>query len=415
MGEIVDLQEDKNNKTLKIVQINAVYEYSSTGRTTTEMHEYLRKNGVDSYVFCTNINSPSNNIFSYSSSFDQKLHAVLSRLSGLQAMFSYLSTQRMISKLKAIKPDVVHLRVLHSNCINLPLLLKYLAKEDIATVITLHDCWYFTGHCCYFIDSKCGRWKSGCGNCPDTKKWNPSLFFDNSYYMLKTKERLFNNIERLAVVGVSNWVTDFIEDSILKKSKIIKRIYNWIDVDLFVPLPYVDIRAKHNLSKDDFVVLSVAQQWTSTKGLGVILKAAEKCRIMKFLIIGNIPNIKLPDNIIRVGVLSNTKELASYYATADVFLNPSIRETFGKVTAEALSCGTPAVVYNATATPELIGDGCGYVVEIGDIDGVVRALNYINENGKEKYTYKCRNHVVENYKKEIILQQYMDLYYRLIK
>ena len=39
---------------MKIVQINAVYEYSSTGRTTMEMHEYLRSIGVESHVFCTN-------------------------------------------------------------------------------------------------------------------------------------------------------------------------------------------------------------------------------------------------------------------------------------------------------------------------------------------------------------------------
>ena len=36
---------------MKIVQINAVYEYSSTGRTTREMHLSLIDRGVDSYVF----------------------------------------------------------------------------------------------------------------------------------------------------------------------------------------------------------------------------------------------------------------------------------------------------------------------------------------------------------------------------
>ena len=43
---------------MKIVQVNAVYEYSSTGRNTMETHEYLRTLGHESYVFCTNKNIP---------------------------------------------------------------------------------------------------------------------------------------------------------------------------------------------------------------------------------------------------------------------------------------------------------------------------------------------------------------------
>ena len=47
---------------MKVVQINAVYEYSSTGRTTMEMHEYLRSQGIESHVFCTNKSIPENNV-----------------------------------------------------------------------------------------------------------------------------------------------------------------------------------------------------------------------------------------------------------------------------------------------------------------------------------------------------------------
>ena len=74
---------------MKVVQINAVYEYSSTGRTTTEMHEYLCANGIESYVFCANKSNPKKKIYRFSNSFDMKVHSALSRLLGLQAMFSY--------------------------------------------------------------------------------------------------------------------------------------------------------------------------------------------------------------------------------------------------------------------------------------------------------------------------------------
>ena len=48
---------------MKIVQINAVYEYSSTGRTTKEMHLSLKDRGIDSYVFCTNKSIPEDKVY----------------------------------------------------------------------------------------------------------------------------------------------------------------------------------------------------------------------------------------------------------------------------------------------------------------------------------------------------------------
>lgn len=395
---------------MKVVQINAVYEYSSTGRTTTELHEYLEKNGVDSYVFCCNKSFPEKNVFKIGNKWDLKVHSFLSHLFGLQGFFSFFSTKRMLRHLDKIKPDIVHLRVLHSNCVNLPLLLKYLAKRDIATVITLHDCWFFTGHCCYFIDSNCDKWRNKCGNCPDLKNWNRSWFFDNTQYILKTKKELFEQINNLTVVGVSNWVTSFIPYSILKDAKRIIRIYNWVDVNKFKPLDTTDLRKKLDL-EDKFVVLGVAQNWYSTKGLKDFISVAKINPEMRFVLVGNIVTDEtLPENIISVGVLSDVNELVSYYSMADVFFNPSIRETFGKVTIEALSSGTPVVVYNATASPELVKSGCGYVVEKHDIATVSIKLNEIKEKGKSLYERYCRNFVVENFSKGILQKEYLNLY-----
>lgn len=399
---------------MKVVQINAVYEYSSTGRTTTEMHEYLCAKGIESYVFCTNQSNPSKNIFRFSSGLDMKIHSALSRLLGLQGMFSYFSTKKLLAKLEQIKPDVVHLRVLHSNCINLPLLLRYLAKHDIATVLTLHDCWYFTGHCCYFVDSKCNRWKEGCGHCPDLKNWNTSLFFDNSDKLLALKKKLFGEIKNLAVVGVSDWVTGFIKNSILKDAKIVKRIYNWIDISKFTPRDTKAIRERIGISEKDFVVLGVAQIWSTSKGLDSFIKLAQRCPDIKIAIVGKVLETNLPDNVILLGVVSDTQQLIDYYSMADVFFNPSQRETFGKVTIEAMAAGTPAIVYKATASPELIKDECGYVVEINDIESVINVLKEIENKGKEYYTENCRTYVFETFNRNVLMEKYLSLYNQII-
>ena len=398
---------------MKVVQINAVYEYSSTGRTTTELHEYLLKNGVDSYVFCCNRSIPEKNVIKIGNTWDYRVHSFLSHLLGFQGFFSYFSTRKMLKLLDKISPNVVHLRVLHSNCVNIPLLLKYLAQKNIATVLTLHDCWFFTGHCCYFIDSNCDKWQNKCGNCPDLKNWNNSWFFDNTKYILQKKKELFGDIKNLTIVGVSDWVTSFIPHSILKDAKCIKRIYNWVDVNKFRPLNTTDLRKKLEL-EDKFVVLGVAQNWYSTKGLKDFISVAKINPEMRFVLVGNIVTDEtLPENIISVGVLSDVNELVSYYSMADVFFNPSIRETFGKVTIEALSSGTPVVVYNATASPELVSEGCGYVVDLGDIEGCARSLNEIKRRKKTSFSPFCRQHAENNFSKEGIIQQYINLYEQL--
>ena len=78
----------------------------------------------------------------------------------------------------------------------------------------------------------------------------------------------------------------------------------------------------------------------------------------------------LPENVLAFERTDSTQKLAEIYSSADVLFNASIEETFGMPTAEALACGTPAIVYNTTASPELIKSDRGYVVPAKDLDSV---------------------------------------------
>ncbi len=61
------------------------------------------------------------------------------------------------------------------------------------------------------------------------------------------------------------------------------------------------------------------------------------------------------------------EDLATHYASADIFLFPSLTETFGNVVSEALASGLPVVAFNCAAAAELIRDGeNGWLVTPGD-------------------------------------------------
>ena len=65
--------------------------------------------------------------------------------------------------------------------------------------------------------------------------------------------------------------------------------------------------------------------------------------------------------------------LARHYASADLFLFPSVTETFGNVTVEALASGLPIVAFDYAAAREHVNDDCGRRVAFGDEDGFIRA------------------------------------------
>ena len=67
--------------------------------------------------------------------------------------------------------------------------------------------------------------------------------------------------------------------------------------------------------------------------------------------------------------------LAHYYASADLFLFPSVTDTFGNVTLEALASGLPVVAFDMAAAAEYVDDCVsGLLVEPGDESGFVAAV-----------------------------------------
>lgn len=396
---------------MKIVQINAVYEYSSTGRTTMEMHEYLCSHGIDSYVFCTNKNIPEYNVFKIGCDLDYKIHSFLSHLTDGQGLYSKKSTKKLLTRLDEIKPDIVILRNLHANYINYPLLLKYLSSKDIATIIVLHDVWTFTGHCCYYSIDNCDKWKTSCHHCPALGSYNKSWFWDNSTNNFMRKMELFQSIPRLAVIGVSKWVANEAKHSpMFVKARYIDYIYNWIDLKKFYPQDNIEIRSKLQL-ENYYTVISVAQNWCEGKGLSIIFNVAKRLPNVRFILVGTMSYKGiLPENIISVGVTSNVSELAQYYSMADALLVCSLQETFGKVSAEALSCGTPVLSNNATANPEIAGEECGFSFENNNVDQIVYCIDKMKNVGKAFYTNKCINRAVTEFNFDIQIQKYMDLF-----
>ena len=401
---------------MKILQINAVGQTKSTGRTCREIQAYL--NDRTEHECRTVFAQGTKDQFSFQigNRFEWKIHALLSRITGKQAHFSRIGTSRLLRYMDDYHPDVVILRNLHTNFIHFPKLMKYLAAHDIAVIAVLHDCWFFTGKCSYYTTTGCMRWKTGCHHCPRLKIDNPSWLFDATPSLWKEKKKLFEAIPRLAVVGVSDWVTNEARVSYLSCAKEILRIYNWIDLDVFCPQNDTDgLRKRYNLENKK-VVLGVATFWGRIKGLSAQCTLAEKLgKEYTVVLIGKrCGGFKLPENIVSIPPTDSAEKLAKWYSLADVFVTTSLEETFGKVSAEAVSCGTPVVCFDSTANRELVGKGCGKSVKAGDLDEMLDAVIEICQNGKSRYQTACRSFAVKNFSQGDRIKDYIALAERLL-
>ena len=150
---------------MKIVEINGT-NYSSTGNIALNIAKKARKEGFEVYTCCKN--SLKSSQFKYDnqivigSRYERLISEQLAQLSGLSGSFNWFGTREFISKLESIKPDLVHLHIMHDTYINLEMLFKYLSRNKIPVVWTFNDCWAFTGKCPYSEMDKCDKWKSGC-------------------------------------------------------------------------------------------------------------------------------------------------------------------------------------------------------------------------------------------------------------
>jgi glycosyltransferase involved in cell wall biosynthesis len=139
---------------------------------------------------------------------------------------------------------------------------------------------------------------------------------------------------------------------------------------------------------DDEFVIAFLGRIVMEKGLDVFSLAvktlAERGVAHRVLVIGDGPARPWFEQQLPVAIFVGQQvgcELAHALASTDVLLNPSITETFGNVTLEAMACGLPVVAAAATGATNLVRDGeNGILVEPGDTDAMADALQAYAEN-----------------------------------
>ena len=407
----------KNRKVL--LQINVTANSGSTGRIAEQINQLARTQGWDTYLAYGRAMQPCDStLIKVGNKWQVYEHYIEAKLFDNDGWASRIATRKFIRVIKKLNPDIIHLHNLHGHWLNCKMLFEYLNTIDTPIVWTTHDPWPFTG-CGHFSLVDCYKWRDGgcTNNCP--RKHLPSLFrmCEKTKKHFDEKKKLISSLRNLTIVPNSRWMESVAKQSYLKDRRI-NLILNGVDVNAFQPLHSFEVLKKYHLDGIDYVV-GVATSWSARKGLeDYKVLASQLKNKAKIVLVGM--NGKQAELMARLGIITiprteNISELAAIYTGSIAVLNLSYEESFGLTSVEGYACGRPTIVYNRTASPELVENSqTGRVVEPRDIAAIIHAIDEFKSKNQLELSRQCRELAVSVYDKKESYGNYIRLYEELL-
>ncbi len=401
---------------MRILMVNVQIGSGSAGTIVSDLYHGIVANSDDCKIAYSRGNTkdiPEENTIKIGNKYDSYMHAVKSRLFGSTATYSKRVTQEFLSRVGEFKPDIIHIHGLYGYYINMEMLFQYIHENRIGLVTTLHSCWDFTGHCCYFDYAGCEEWKNKCNGCPQKKSYPKSSFIENTEKNLVEKHILYHLLEKVMIVSPSKWMDGLVNQSILSDLKHIV-INNGIDLNRFHKTIDVNYINELNINNDWPTVLSVASLWDKRKGLDDVIEFARFARTenINIVVVGLSEKQleDLPENIVGIRRTDNIEQLISLYSYATVLFNPTYEDNYPTVNLESIACETPVITYHTGGSGECTMNGMfGSIIEKRDYKELLQIL-YSIHSGEKRYCFSDLSGIG----KEKMIASYLDVYRNLV-
>lgn len=283
------------------------------------------------------------------------------------------------------KADVVHYHLIHNMFMSFYSFLELTKQKP--SIWSIHDIWALTGHC--IINQECEKWKNGCEECP-YKEALFSIKHDKAAQMWRLKKDIYSKMD-VDIVVASDYMKKKINESPLTNSfKRVHKISFGVDLNNFKPLDSIVCKRNFGIPDDDFVIAFRAID-NGAKGMEYIkemLSMLKPTRPITLLIVndkGIFDDYKSNYNIVELDWVDDDERMAMVYGACDLFLMPSIAETFGLMAIEAMASARPVVVFDGTSLPSVtFAPECGVVVKKYDSKGLKEAIEKLMINEEER-------------------------------
>lgn len=228
-----------------------------------------------------------------------------------------------------------------------------LDADAIAVHIVFHELYFQVRAHLRFRNAPLARW--------------PRLFHRHLYYhLMMALERKIYRRGANSLAGVSSLVASRLAKHFERTDVVVIR--NGVDTRRFSPelrqARRTSVREQFSFSPGDFCILLIGNDW-KTKGLDMLLKALALCRELplKLLVVGTDdrdayePKIRTCGIADRVRFLDPSPDVLQFYAAADVYVGPSLEDSFGLPILEAMACGMPVIASCRAGVSEIITSG----------------------------------------------------------
>lgn len=308
--------------------------------------------------------------------------------------------------------DILHLHWINGGFVNI----AHLENIEKPIVWTLRDMWPLTGGCHVAMD--CMKYTAGCGACPQL---GSQAQRDLSSAIITRKKKVFPS--SINIVGISEWISGCARDSEVFRNFRVLTIPNNINCEEFFPVDKEKCRNELGLPKDKKIVLIGAQHahlpW---KGFQYFSKAdglleSDDFHIVLFGTIDSKMLAQLKHSYTELGVLHGNDQLRQAYAAADVFVAPSVMESFGKTLAESMACKTPVVCFDATGPKDIVDHLTnGYRAKAFDAADLAAGIRWtLSHPDIESVRERARKKIVDEFDTPVIASRYTNLYAELLR
>ena len=399
---------------MKVMQINGVIHNGSTGAIVDAIDQCLAEHGED-YLVAYGIGEKVSDGIKFCYRYEQALYRRYSMLTGYRFGFAPLSTRRLIKYIKRYQPDVVNIHSINGNCVDIFQLLAYLKKANIATVVTNHAEFFYTGNCTSTYG--CQKYRTGCHGCEQLKWASDSALFPKTEKAWMKMKEAFSNFQQLVVVSVSEYSRNCAQHSPILADYRHEVILNGIDTSIFKPQFTIDIRMKYHLNAKRlgvFVTSAFSLSKDHLKGGYWLLELAKHYEKVdfQFIVVGcDDPGVHM-DNVVFAGRIHDKELLANIYAQANIALSFSRAESFGMTCAEALCCGTPVAGFLCGGAESVALKPYSRFADYGDIEMM---MNYIDEmiKGYAQQRAAIADSAQQTYASQRMVENYYQLYKQL--
>lgn len=372
---------------MKIIQINDndLFGRAFNGYDIAEHFNNTKEHDVKQLVLYKY--SKNNNVealFRYATNLDTEYDINLLQQNEFSVQGMISATSYCVAQNKFYQEsDLAHYHQIHNMHLNLDMLCQMAQSKP--TVISLHDPWFLTGRCVH--PAKCTKWQTGCQNCENLN----TLFqfdVDNCGSMWKNKKSLFEKAD-LDIIVYSKFMLDLAKQNPYIKNQNIHLVDFGIDFSRFKSnITKESARKKLKIPKDSIVLFFRSQK--DLKGTEYIVEALKELECNKKIVlltcsgIGLLEEISNKYQIIELGNVKQDK-LALCYNACDIFLMPSLGESFGMMAVEAMACGRPVIVFDNTALPHVtFAPDCGLLAKDRDSDDLREKILFLIDHPEER-------------------------------